>query len=126
MRPIVALGILFEVPLMAQECSPQLLQIVRESLKNGDEAAYKAIEEDAARICADLKCPNSHLALESLTGAKEAWWLTPYESESDRQRMADGYASKPALMAALLEIPKRKRGLVGAPIDILANYRRDL
>lgn len=40
--------------------------------------------------------------------------------------MADGYASNPALMAALLEIPKRKRGLVGAPIAILANYRRDL
>jgi hypothetical protein len=40
--------------------------------------------------------------------------------------VADGYASNPALMAALLEIPKRKQGLVGAPIAILANYRRDL
>ena len=90
------------------------------------EAAYKAIEEDAARICADLDCPNSHLAMESLTGPNEVWWLTPYESESDRQRVADGYASNHALMAALLEIPRRKQGLVGAPIDILANYRPDL
>src|SRR5712692_937774 len=109
-----------------RELPPQLLQIVRESLNPGGEAAYKAIEEDAARICADLKCPNSHLAVESLTQAKEVWWLTPYESESDRQRVADGYAGNPPLMAALLEIPRRKQGLVGAPIDILASDRSDL
>lgn len=126
MRTTLAVWISLGVPLMAQERPPQILQIVRESLKQSGEAAFKAIEEDAARICADLKCPNSHLAMESLTGPKEVWWLTPYESESDRQRVANGYASNHALMAALLEIPKRKQGLVGAPIDILANYRRDL
>jgi hypothetical protein len=123
---IVAVGILLGLPLMAQERPPQSLQIVRESLKKGGEAAYKVIEEDATRICADLKCPNSHLAMESVAAPKEVWWLTPYQSESDRQRVAAGYANNPALMAALLEIPKRKQGLVGVPIDILANYRRDL
>ncbi len=123
---ILAVWISLGVPLMAQERPPQILQIVRESLKQSGEAAFKAIEEDAARICADLKCPNSHLAMESLTGPKEVWWLTPYESESDRQRVANGYARNRALMAALQDIPKRKQGLVGAPIDILANYRRDL
>jgi hypothetical protein len=126
MRIIVAVGILFEVPLMVQERPPQSLQIVRESLKQDGEAAYKKIEQDAARICADLHCPNSHLAMESLSEPKEVWWLTPYESESDRQRVASGYASNRALMAALQEISKRKQGLVGAPVDILANYRRDL
>jgi hypothetical protein len=109
-----------------KERPPQILQIVRESIRQDGEAPYKVIEEDAARICADLECPNSHLAMESLTGPKEVWWLTPYESESDRQRVADGYARNHALMAALLEIPRRKRGLVEAPIDTLANYRRDL
>jgi hypothetical protein len=53
MRTIMAVGILLGMPLMAQERPPQILQIVRESLKKGGEAAYKAIEEDAARICAD-------------------------------------------------------------------------
>ena len=111
---------------MTPDRPPQILQIVRESLKQGGEAAFKAIEEDAARICADLNCPNSHLAMESLTGPKEVWWLTPYKSESDRQRVADGYASNRPLMAALQDIPRRKQGLVGTPIDILANYRGDL
>jgi hypothetical protein len=103
-----------------------MLQIVRESLRPGGEADYRAIEEDAARICADLKCPNSHLAMESLTGEKEVWWLTPYESQSDRRRVAKGYAGNPALMAALQEISRRKKGLVGPPTDILASYRPDL
>src|SRR5258708_31075074 len=64
--------------------------------------------------------------MESLAAPKEVWWVTRYESESGRQRVAAGYANNHALMAALLEIPKRKQGLVGAAIDILANYRRDL
>jgi hypothetical protein len=114
------------VALMAQERPPQMLQIVRESLNEGGEAEYRTIEEDAARICADLNCPNAHLAMESLTGPKEVWWLTPYESESDRQRVANGYASNRALMSALKDILRRKQGLVGAPIDMLANYRGDL
>jgi hypothetical protein len=111
---------------MAQERPPQMLQIVRESLNEGSEAAYRTIEEDAARICADLQCPNAHLAMEPLTGPKEVWWLTPYESESDRQRVVNGYASNRALMDALHDILRRKQGLVGAPIDVLAHYRDDL
>src|SRR5438552_5040276 len=108
------------------ERPPQMLQIVRESLNEGSEAAYRTIEEDAARICADLNCPNAHLAMESLTGPKEVWWLTPYESESDRQRVANGYASNRTLMAALQDVLRHKQGLVGAPIDVLAHYRDDL
>jgi hypothetical protein len=108
------------------ERPPQMLQIVRESLNEGSEAAYSTIEEDAARICADLNCPNVHLAMESLTQRKQVWWLTPYESESDRQRVVNGYASNRALMDALHDILRRKQGQVGAPIDVLANYRDDL
>ena len=111
---------------MAPERPPEMLQIVRESLNGGAEAAYRAIEEDAARICADQGCPNAHLALESLTGPREVWWLTPYASESDRQRVLRGYATNPALMSALEEIPRRKRDLVGPPTDILATWRGDL
>jgi hypothetical protein len=111
---------------MAQERPPEILQIVRESIKLGAEAAFRSIEEDAARICAELNCPNSHLAMESLTGPREVWWLTPYESDSDRQRVAVGYAGNHALMTALQNISRRKEGLVEAPIDILATYRSDL
>jgi hypothetical protein len=114
MGTIAAAGMLLAVPLMAQERPPRILQIYRDSLKRGSEAAFKAIEEDAARICADLKCPNPHLAIESLTEPKEVWWLTPYESEAEKQRVATGYANNPALMAALDGIGKRKKDVTAA------------
>jgi hypothetical protein len=111
----------------AIDAPPWKLQIARETLHPGAEAVYKEIEEDAARICAELGCPNVHLAMESVSGPTEVWWLTPYESEADKQRVADGYSTNDALMTALLELPRRKLGLVGpATIDILAGYRSDL
>src|ERR687895_955163 len=110
---------------MAEESAPEILQIYRDSLKPEMEPAFKAIEEDAARICADLDCPNVHLAMESLATPVEVWWLTPYESEADKQRVANGYANNPRLMTALEDIAKRKVGVVGPAGGGLADYRSD-
>ena len=95
--------------------TPQLLQICRERVAEGRERDFKAIEEDAARICAEMDCPNSHLAMESLTVPNEIWWLTPYESDADRERVAKGYADNPALLAALGGIAARKQGVTAPP-----------
>ena len=111
---------------MAEERPPQLLQIYRDFVQRGGEEAFRLVEEDAARICADLDCPNVHLAMESPAAPVEVWWLTPYLSEADKQRVADGYAHNAALMAALEGIAKRKAGLVGTPVDVIANYRPEL
>src|SRR4029453_3081750 len=51
----------------AIDAPPWMLQIARETLHPGGEDQYREIEEDAARICAELGCPNAHLAVESLT-----------------------------------------------------------
>lgn len=111
---------------MAQDSRPQILQIYRDPLKHGREATYKTVEEDAARICARLGFPNPHLALESLTGPKEVWWLNAFASEADRQRVTRDYAGNPALVAALEGITKRREGLTGTPADVLTAYRADL
>ena len=111
---------------MTGERPPRLLQIYRDFVNAGSETVFKAVEEDAARVCAELDCPNVHLAMESLTTPTQVWWLTPYESEADKQRVADGYARNRALMAALEGIAERKAGLVGTPVDVIANYRAEL
>ncbi len=111
---------------MAEERPPRLLQIYRDFVKPGGEGAFRQVEEDAARICADLDCPNVHLAMESLAAPVEVWWLTPYVSQADRQRVADGYAHNAALMAALEGIAERKAGLVGTPVDVIATYRPEM
>ena len=104
----------------------QILQIYRDPVKDGHEAAYRTVEEDAARICARLKFPNPHLAIESLSGPKEVWWLNAFASEAERQRVTRDYESNPELVAALGGIAKRREGLTGAPVDLLTTYRADL
>ena len=111
---------------MAQERPPTILQIYRDSLKPGREAAFKTVEEDAARICVELKFPHSHLAIESLSGPKEVWWLNAFDSEAEKQQVASDYARNPALVAALEGIARRKEGLTEAPVNVYASYRADL
>ncbi len=105
---------------------PQLLQIVREPLKVGEEAAYAAIENETARACAELKCPHPHLALEPLGGPKEVWWLNSFASERDRQRVTEDYLRNGPLMAVLDRNSKRKARVTGTPVNLVLNYRPDL
>jgi hypothetical protein len=105
---------------------PQILQVYRDFLKPGTEAPYREIEEDAARICARLNCPNPYLALESLTGPKEVWYLNGYPSTAVERAVADAYRNNVPLMTALESIPKRKAGLILTPVEVRAVYRADL
>ncbi len=105
---------------------PQLLQIVREPLKVGEEGAYAAIENEIARACAELKCPHPHLALEPLSGPKEVWWFNFIASETDRQRVTDDYVRNGPLMAVLEHNSKRKARVTGTPVNLVLNYRPDL
>jgi hypothetical protein len=109
-----------------EERPPKILLIYRDILKPGTDVVFKTVEEDAALICAELHCPNSHLAIESITGTKQVWWLTPYESEADVEKIANGYASNPNLIAALMGISKRRKNLVEPGNDLFVKYRADL
>jgi hypothetical protein len=112
--------------LAAQERPPRKLLIHRDVLKPGSEATYKALEEDAARICAELKCPNAHLAIESLTPPTEVLWLTAFDTEAEKQKIIDDYAANQPLTAALAGITKRREGLLTTDVDIFTAYRDDL
>jgi hypothetical protein len=50
------IGLVMQIATSAQP--PPLLQIVREPLKPGTEAAFNAIEEERARMSAALGCPH--------------------------------------------------------------------
>jgi hypothetical protein len=126
MRTAVALLLLLSPPLLAQQAPPRFMYIYRDSLKRGVDSTYRAIEDEAAQICADLRCPNPYLALESLSGAHEAWWLNAFGSEADTTRVVNAYAANRPLTEALDGIAKRKATLVGTPIKGFAVYRPNL
>jgi hypothetical protein len=102
------------------------LLIHRDVLKPDVDATYRAIEEDAARICAELKCPNAHLAIESLTQPAEVLWLTAFKSEEEKQQIIDAYAANQPLTEALARISKRREGLLTTDVDIFVAHRADL
>ena len=103
-----------------------LLQIYRERVKAGSEAGYRAVEETAARICAQHRFPNPHLAMEAESGPHEVWWLNAFASEEARQRVTADYEANAELVRALTEHGRRKQGLTEAPIDVVTRYRPDL
>jgi hypothetical protein len=123
---IVAFGALLPVMLATQDRPPRNLLIHRDVLKPGIEATYKTIEEDAARFCAELKCPNFHLALESIREPKEVLWLTAYESDAEKQKIIDAYAANKPLTEALAGISKRREGLLSSDVDYFTAHRADL
>jgi hypothetical protein len=104
---------------------PPILQIVREPLMPGCEAAYAAIEADTARISAALGCPHPYLGAECVSGRSEVWWFNGYDSAAEQAQVADAYATNTALLAALRHNSARKASLTGAPIEALAFHREE-
>jgi hypothetical protein len=127
MRLVASAILLLPTLLFAQSAQPKFLYIYRDSLKSGVDSAFRAIENDAAQICADLKCPNPYLALESLSGVPhEAWWINAFADAADTVRVLRAYATNRPLSEALAEISKRKEPLVGKPIQGFAVHRPEL
>lgn len=105
---------------------PAILQVYREPLKPGARARYDRLESDTAQHCAQLRCPHPYLALESLNGPKEIWWLNGYDSDADRKRVADAWAASAEILGVLGRNAKKKTALVGKSVESLARYRPDL
>jgi hypothetical protein len=105
---------------------PQILQIVREPIKPGQDDAYRVIEEETARISAAEGCPHPYLAAESLTGSKEIWWFNGYQSPAEQKRVADAYARNTRLISSLQRQSARKSVLTLKPIELVATYRPDM
>lgn len=126
MHALIILSIGLAMQLSPSTEPAQILQIYRDFLKPGTYAEYREIEEDAARICARLKCPNPYLAIESLSGPKEVWYLNGYRSAAHQTAVVEGYQNNAPLMTALNTIPIRKAGLILAPVDTITRYRQEL
>jgi hypothetical protein len=114
------------MPIATPVQPPHILQVYRERLKPGSEAAYHAIEEDTARIAAALGCPHPYLGAESVTGAREVWWFNGYASSAEQTQVYDEYAKNTRLTAALQQNSKRKAILTLEPVEVFARYRPDL
>jgi len=113
---------------MSPDPAPAILQIHRDILKPGAAAAFKAIEDEAARACRELKCPHPHFAIEAVSGpwTSEVWWLNGFASEAERQRIIAAYASNAPLSAALVSVGQHRLDVIASDVDVFAAHRADL
>jgi hypothetical protein len=108
-----------------QEETPQFLLIVRERLRPGSDEAYDKNELQLAEACATLKCPHPYLALASVAGPQEVWWLNAFASREERDELEPAYARNELLMARLRLLGKRKEDFRDSLTTTMTEYRPD-
>jgi hypothetical protein len=132
--PLVPLALLLVAPcstlVQAQEpvsgSPPKVLQIFVESVKPGKGAAHEKVEVGWPQAFRKAKWPSHYLAMTSMTGPSEAWFLTGYDSyaswEADQKHMEQ----TPSLSRELERLSLRDGELLSGTRGIVAVYREDL
>src|SRR5437016_4872146 len=77
-----------------QQSPPKVLQIGREEVKVGKGAAHAKYEAAWTQAMVAAKYSTPFLAMTSVTGPNEAWWLTGFDSfaalETERKQFESG------------------------------------
>ena len=106
------LGII-AIPAYAQ--TPHIMQVSRDVLKPGVEQDYARIENEAARLCVTMHCPNPYLALETIDDPREVWIVNGFDSEDQAKQVLGAYQQNSSLLSALKDVSSRKQPLLSEP-----------
>jgi hypothetical protein len=105
---------------------PKVLSIIREKVKMGQNAAHARNEQGWPAALEKAKHPYYYLALTSISGPNEAWYIIPYASNAqmgDEFKRAD---DNPVLSAELDRLSADDAQYVSETSTIHANARPDL
>ena len=117
-------GIVFAQGLPTKQ--PNLITIVREEVKVGRDADHEKIEAGWPAAYEKAKSPDYYLALTSLTGANEAWYISSFESHAaiaDSMKRDD---SDPVLSAELARLGRADAEVLNGLRVIQARARTEL
>jgi hypothetical protein len=104
---------------------PNYLEISREEVKVGHISDHAKVEAGWPAAYEKAKDPYTYIALVSMTGPGEAWFVAPFESQQameDSQRREDD----PTLAASLSRLSKADAEQISSTRTILAMARKDL
>lgn len=104
---------------------PAILQIYRDPVKPSKMAEYSRIETEAAQACARASTW-PYLAIQSITGPQEVWFISGFDSYVAMERSAEPFARNVPLSAELNRLLEAKANLVAEPRAVYAHYRDDL
>jgi len=104
---------------------PPILQIYRDQVKPSKLQEYSRVEAQAAQACAHAHTW-PYLAVESMTGPQEVWYISGFDSYAAVERSAEPFVRNGALAAELNRVLEAKSSLVESPRTVIAHYRDDL
>jgi len=119
------------VPALAQTpglptSQPSLVTIVREEVKVGRAAEHGRIEAGWPAAYARANSPDYYLAMISMTGQSEAWYISPYANHAAIGESMKREAADPVLTAELARLSRVDAEVLNATRTIHAMARPDL
>lgn len=122
----VALSAISIVPVyaQAQEHAP-VLQIGREAIKEGKGASHEKAEMEFVRAFHKAKFSAHYVALTSMSGPSEAWFITPYQSFAASEQ-AQKDSDKEPLKSEIEMAESHDGALRESSRSMWAVYRKDL
>jgi hypothetical protein len=129
LRFVLCVLLLSALPVYAQQGSapppPAILQIYRDQVKPSKIAEYSRIEGEAAQACARASTW-PYLAIQSITGPQEVWFMSGFDSYDAMEKSTEPFARNANLAAELNRLLEAKASLVSEPRAVFAHYRDDL
>jgi len=116
-------------PLVAQEGAlpaPKLLQIFREMVKPGRNAAHEKHEMGWPKAYRASKSPATYLAMTSMTGVNEAWFVSGYDSYEAWEKQSKAEQSDATLSAELSRLSAVDGEMLDGWRSLTAVYRDEL
>jgi hypothetical protein len=121
---VVLLGL--SVPSWAQTPKPApVLEIFRESIKEGRGAAHEKVEADYAAAFRRANHPARYIAMSSMSGGSEVWFIQPMESFAIGEDF-DKASEKEPLKSTMAMMDSRDGELRSSSRTLWAVYRPDM
>jgi hypothetical protein len=105
---------------------PKVLQIYREEVKVGKAPAHVKVEKGFVAAMAKAKWPTHYLAMTTVTGPSEAWFLTGYPSFAAWEKDREDTDKNTALTADLDRLIEKDGELLTNGRSLVAVLREDL
>jgi hypothetical protein len=105
---------------------PKVLQIFREEVKAGKGAAHVKVEKGFVAAFARANWPTHYIALTTITGPSEAWFLTGYPSFAAWEKDRNETDSNKALTADLDMLIEKDGEVLTSTRSLVAFLREDL
>ena len=105
---------------------PKILQIYREEVKPGKGPAHAQVEAGWPAAFAKANWPSHYLALTSLTGPSEAWFVSGWDSMAAWEKDTKAVEGNTALSAELDALQEKDGELLSGGSGLLLSYREDL